>query len=685
MTGAESGGSSAALQGVGSVSACVSFDLDGVVLRNPFRDGIFPEVCQALADRFDGDPRRALAAIVEEHRRRIRAKDDPSAPWDPVAPYDWDDIFRSVALACGAPAPERPVAAMVQHYCSRPGYIARMHPTVGPALRWLRERGYRLVAVTNGLWRYQQPVLQALGLEGLFEAVSAPDRTGTAKPEPQAFQAAWAAGPAGTTPVHVGDDLLYDVAAARRAGLVAVWVLPWELGKDEAVQRAEPWERPSLLAQKGLIERELQRLLERRARRDRELAPYALPDGAVLHLGELPRWLLHHLDPCATADVSLDLREVGEALVQWFARAHRELPWRQCPDPYRVLVSEFMLQQTRVQTVVPYFQRFLERFPTLQALAQAHEDEVLEAWRGLGYYRRARYLHRCAQVVMERFGGRIPDDPAQLRRLPGVGPYMAAAVASIAFGRPEPAMDGNAQRVMRRLWLLAGTGGPAATARLAGRLARAMVPAGRAGEFTQALMELGSTVCQARPRCSACPVQPWCAAWARGLQEQVPGPARKGTVPQVAVAAVRLRDGYGRILVVRRPPQGLLGGTWALPATERQGDEPWEQAARRAAEAWGVKVASLRPAGELQHLFSHRRWHVKVFDGEVAQAAEPSPPYPTPGGRDGAAGGDGRWVEPEAASRLLTSRIFQKALQVGNASPTEAPALPRRAAGSGRR
>ena len=658
----------------GGVGVLVSFDLDGVILRNPFRDGIFPEVCSALAPAFGGDAFAAFQAILEEHRRRLRLKDDPSRPYDPVAPYDWDDIFRHVAAAAGLAGPAEEVCAMVGRYVRRGGYIAYTHPTVPATLRWLRQQGHRVVAVTNGLWRYQQPVLQALDLEELFEAVSAPDRTGTAKPAPEAFQAA--CGDAGAPDaVHVGDDLLYDVGAARRAGLLAVWVMSTELARDEQLRRAPPWERPALLFEREAFHAELQRVLGRRARSDRELLPFVRPDAAVLHVGEVPqllqRWLASPTRTERTAETpspDLDLRPLGDALVAWFGPVQRDLPWRRDPDPYRVLVAEFMLQQTQVATVVPYFQRFVQRFPTVQALAEADEEEVLQLWQGLGYYRRARYLHQAARIVVREYGGQVPDDPTALRRLPGVGPYMAAAVASIAFGRPEPAIDGNAARVLSRLFVVWDDARGSVGHAHVRHWARLMLPDGRARDFSQALMELGARICRPRPLCGECPVQRWCGAWARRLQEQLPVRPVRRAPKAVAVAAVRITDPLGRVLLVRRDDGGILGGTWALPAVEKGPEEPWEQAARRAAlEQAAIRIASLTPAGELEHAFSHRRWLLRVYDAAWPAAAEDAPPYRAEPSADGRASRL-RWAEAAEAQRLVVSRVFRRALELPRAA-----------------
>lgn len=266
-----------------------------------------------------------------------------------------------------------------------------------------------------------------------------------------------------------------------------------------------------------------------------------------------------------------DVSDLRSALLAHYDRSARDLPWRRDTEPYPVLVSEIMLQQTRVETVVGYYGRWLERFPSVEALADASEDEVMKAWEGLGYYRRARYLHRAAQILRERAAEEegatrrtstalIPSTYEELRELPGVGAYTAGAVASIAFDEVVPAVDGNVRRVLARLYDLADPK-PAWLRERAG----ALVDPDRPGDWNQALMELGATICTPRrPDCPACPVAPWCAARAVGTQAQRPAPASKREVPSARFAlAVLERD--GRLLLERRPDDGLLAGLWAFP------------------------------------------------------------------------------------------------------------------------
>jgi A/G-specific adenine glycosylase len=265
------------------------------------------------------------------------------------------------------------------------------------------------------------------------------------------------------------------------------------------------------------------------------------------------------------------------ALLVWYDRHRRTLPWRAPPgtrpDPYRVWLSEIMLQQTTVATVGPYFDRFVARWPDISALAAASLDEVLQLWQGLGYYARARNLHACARAVVERHGGSLPSDPAQLRALPGIGGYTAAAIAAIAFDRRTPAIDGNVERVLARLYAVTEPF-PAAKRHLS-RLAAALVPERRAGDFAQALMDLGATICTPfRPRCVLCPWHADCAAAASGTAERLPARADKPARPQRYGVAFWLSRPDGAVLLRRRPEKGLLGGMMEIPSTAWRA-EPW--------------------------------------------------------------------------------------------------------------
>jgi A/G-specific adenine glycosylase len=285
--------------------------------------------------------------------------------------------------------------------------------------------------------------------------------------------------------------------------------------------------------------------------------------------------------------------ELRRVLLAHYDEHQRRLPWRGETDPYRILVSEVMLQQTRVQTVVGYYEAWLSRFPDLESLAAADVDDVLEAWEGLGYYRRARNLHRTAQVVRERPDGSLPSGYEALRELPGVGEYTAGALASIAFGEVVPAPDGNVRRVLARLF-----DEPQPRPAWLREAAAALVDPERPGDWNQALMELGATVCTPRaPRCGACPLVAWCAANARGVQEERPVATRR-SAPRRAIFALAVLHVGGRVMLVKRPVEGLLGGMWAFPEKE-------------VADAGEADAAAMSVAGEL-------------LDG-VGRSAEPLP------------------------------------------------------------
>jgi A/G-specific adenine glycosylase len=309
------------------------------------------------------------------------------------------------------------------------------------------------------------------------------------------------------------------------------------------------------------------------------------------------------------------VRAVRRGVLAFFVERRRNLPWRRSADPYRVWVSEIMLQQTRVETVVPYYERWLERFPTVDALAAASTDDVLHAWQGLGYYSRARNLHRAAGVVRERWRGQVPDTTETLRALPGVGAYTAGAIASIAYGRRVPAVDGNVRRVLSRL------ADRDFTAAALQDLAAALVPADRPGDFNQALMELGATVCTPRnPACAACPVARQCRARERGTVLERPAKRRAAPVPSFQVGTAVARDAHGRWVLARRPDRGLLAGLWQFPGVIVRPGETVRHAAARALHELGLNVSARTrdPLAIVAHAFSHRREVYHAFGFTLA-------------------------------------------------------------------
>lgn len=307
---------------------------------------------------------------------------------------------------------------------------------------------------------------------------------------------------------------------------------------------------------------------------------------------------------------------VAEALLSWFAQNARELPWRREPrDPYAVWVSEVMLQQTRVETVLRYFEPFLEAFPDVAALAEAPEDALMKRWEGLGYYRRARLLQKGARAVVERHAGALPRDAAALDALPGFGPYTVGAVGSLAFGLPLPAVDGNVLRVVARLIALQADVTTPEGRRLVERWVRAHQPPERAGAFNEALMELGALVCApTAPRCDACPLAPQCEARSRGAQSRHPVRAAKTPPTPVRVALAIARRGDALLLEKRE--EGLLAGTWGLPWVEvGEGEDARAKLARHVELLTdGTAHVSERAARRGRHVFTHRAWAMEAYD-----------------------------------------------------------------------
>lgn len=306
-------------------------------------------------------------------------------------------------------------------------------------------------------------------------------------------------------------------------------------------------------------------------------------------------------------------------LLAWFARHARDLPWRRGRTPYRVWVAEVMLQQTQVTKVRDYFERFVARFPTVAALAEASMDEVLKQWEGLGYYSRARALHRAAQEVVARYDGELPADVDALRRLPGIGAYTAGAIASIAFGIPAPAVDGNVRRVFARVLALAA---PSAADLEAA--ARAWLPDDAPGAYTEALMELGATLCRPKsPQCLLCPWLDCCRARALGQPEAFPAPQPRKPIPHYdVVAAVTLRDD-GRVLVARRRQEDMLGGLWEFPGGKCEPGETLPAALRREMqEEMGIEVAVGEQLIVVEHAYTHFRITLYAFACRLA-AGEP--------------------------------------------------------------
>ncbi len=308
---------------------------------------------------------------------------------------------------------------------------------------------------------------------------------------------------------------------------------------------------------------------------------------------------------------------IAAPLLAWYDRHARRLPWRAPPgetaDPYRVWLSEIMLQQTTVATVGPYFARFLERWPDIESLAAAPLDDVLTEWAGLGYYARARNLHACAREVAGTLGGRFPETEADLRALPGIGAYTAAAIVAIAFGRRATVVDGNVERVVARLCALE-TPLPAAKPALRD-LADRLTPDVRPGDYAQAMMDLGATVClPRRPKCAICPLMEPCAARRAGLAEALPRRSPKPERPTRRGIAFWLTDSQGAVLLRRRPPKGLLGGMTEVPSTDWR-EAPWAEAEALAQAPLPAEWQAL--PGLVRHTFTHFHLELAVWAGRT--------------------------------------------------------------------
>jgi A/G-specific adenine glycosylase len=303
-----------------------------------------------------------------------------------------------------------------------------------------------------------------------------------------------------------------------------------------------------------------------------------------------------------------------KALLNWFAKHKRALPWRATRDPYRIWISEVMLQQTQAVTVIPFYKRFLEQFPDIAALAAADDRVLMKAWEGLGYYARARNLRAAAQTIVREHDGKLPTSTEALLKLPGFGPYTAAAVASLAFGADAAAVDGNVMRVLARVYAIDADIRQTATRRRLQQLADALVPTGRAGAFNEALMELGALVCRPKnPACSECPIRRFCRAFQEDRVRDLPVKSRKPAVPhhEIAIGVVHRQ---GRVLIALRPADGLLGNLWEFPGGKRKTDETLAECCRREIkEETDLDVEVTETFAIVPHAYTHFRITLHAF------------------------------------------------------------------------
>lgn len=326
-------------------------------------------------------------------------------------------------------------------------------------------------------------------------------------------------------------------------------------------------------------------------------------------------------------------------MLAWFADHRRPLPWRENRTPYRVWLAEVMLQQTTVATATSYFERFVEQFPTVHDLAGAPLDHVLNLWQGLGYYNRARNLHKCAAEVSKRHGGRFPQTAEELQKLPGIGPYTSAAIASIAFDSPAPVVDGNIERVLSRLFAIKTTL-PKSKEKIKTYAAK-LTPQKQSGDYAEAMMDLGATICTPQnPKCLLCPVNDLCKARAEGMEAQLPKKEKKKPRPEKTGTAYAFVAPDGSVLIRKRPEKGLLAGLWELPHTGWERDNlPLEPLQK------GQKI------GRIRHVFTHFGLELDV---EKVQCAEK--PNPT----------EGEWVKPEDFKDYAFSTLMKKAIRAAD-------------------
>lgn len=343
---------------------------------------------------------------------------------------------------------------------------------------------------------------------------------------------------------------------------------------------------------------------------------------------------------------------IQRQLLDWYDQNKRELPWRKDKNPYKIWISEVMLQQTRVETVIPYYKRFIKKFPSLLHLANAEEEEVIKAWEGLGYYSRARNLHTAAKEVVAKYRGQMPNTYEEISSLKGVGPYTAGAILSIAFDQKFAAVDGNVLRVAARLFALTDDIKKVATRKKVERLMLAVIPDHAPGDFNQALMELGATVCTpTSPTCLLCPLREVCQGFAKGIQEELPI-KKKAKPPQKIPVVFLWIEHDGHILLEKRDHSGLLAQMWGLPTLEQVSPEN----ATSKIEKYVTSSVSWEEIGTFDHLFSHRHWQVSLIRLGVVRKDDCHVKKRQ------------RWVRIQDVSNIALANVYRKAWKIGLSS-----------------
>ncbi|WP_137665563.1 A/G-specific adenine glycosylase [Enterococcus hulanensis] len=362
-----------------------------------------------------------------------------------------------------------------------------------------------------------------------------------------------------------------------------------------------------------------------------------------------------------------DVANFQTEFLTWYQQEKRNLPWRYNHDPYRIWISEIMLQQTRVDTVIDYFYRFMEQFPTIQDLANAPEDKLLKVWEGLGYYSRARNLQAAAKQIMEEFGGQFPTTVEEIRSLKGIGPYTAGAISSIAFEIPEPAIDGNVMRVVSRLFCIEADIAKASSRNIFDEAMRKIISQDQPGDFNQAMMDLGSSICTpTSPQCELCPIQNYCQAYRKNRQTAFPIKSKKQKPKDVYYVAGIIENRQQEIFLQQRPETGLLANMWLFPLEEISPSRFKELQEQYDPNDWDLFSSTLvaedspdffpeqeivwqkKVLGEVKHVFSHLRWHILVFYGRSAEMLTL----------------DGQWVKPKDFPQYVFPKPQQKMLEV---------------------
>ncbi|WP_445447990.1 A/G-specific adenine glycosylase [Enterococcus lactis] len=369
-----------------------------------------------------------------------------------------------------------------------------------------------------------------------------------------------------------------------------------------------------------------------------------------------------------------ETKEFQDQFIQWYEQEKRNLPWRYNRDPYRIWISEIMLQQTRVDTVIDYFYRFMEWFPTIEELATAPEEKLLKAWEGLGYYSRARNIQAAAKQIMSEFDGKMPQTPEEISSLKGIGPYTTGAIASIAFGLPEPAVDGNVMRVVSRLFCIEADIAKASSRKIFDEAMRKIIDETYPGEFNQAMMDLGSAICTpTSPKCEACPIQAFCLANKRGIQTSFPVKTKKAKPKNVYYISAALQNHSGAYYFEERDSQKLLANMWTFPMVEVTQEEyerlkkEWE--AKQEVDLFDDLVAEdgkelpfekqelfiwqTRHLGEVTHVFSHLKWHVLLFYGRATEESE----------QEFTENKTSKWLKPAAFDSVVFPKVQMKLVE----------------------